>query len=57
MYRLESIQRRATKFIPQDHESSYSNRLFSSLLSNPAINQPVQVLVTFYVQIYAEHFF
>ena len=27
MYRLESIQRRATKFILQDHESSYSDRL------------------------------
>ena len=27
MYRLESIQRRATKFILQDHDSSYSDRL------------------------------
>ncbi len=89
MYRLESIQRRATncKFILQDHESSYSDRLKKLNLiplsywlelkdivfffkckvgvyeldiqqfikQCPAINQPVQVLVTFYVQTYAEH--
>ena len=50
LFRLESIQRRSTKFILNDYESCY----LICILKDLSINQPVQFLATFCVQTCAE---